>query len=134
MAGKDDLKLLSSFIYSKVRGKYTPEDAQAIGAVTMNRATQTGNLEEAIQSLGTGPELMEIIQGNLKGREEREYKRTIQQTSLLLKGSQDPTGGATDFLPRRSKIDKNLGLIKTHATKNHNFYKRSLSPSGVQGL
>ena len=134
MAGRDDLKLLSSFIYSKIRGKYDPEDAKAIGAVTMNRATQTGSLEEAIQSLGAGPELLDIIQGNVKGKEAKEYKHTIQQSSLLLKGSNDPTGGATDFMPRRSKIDKTLGLAKTHGTKNYNFYKRSLNPSGVQGL
>lgn len=132
MAGKDDLRLLSSFIYTKVKGKKPmDEEATAIGHVAMNRATALGSLPEAINTMNPTPDMIEIMQGNIQGRDEREYKRVIQMTSKLLRGSSDPTGGAVDFAPRNARMNRN-GLIKTHGTKHHNFYRPA--PSGMQGM
>lgn len=126
MAGKDDLKLLSAYIYTKVKGLKDPEDdIHAIGAVVMNRATSLGSLPEAIQTMSPTPDLINVIQGQISGRGEKEYKRVIQLTSKMLRGSADPTGGAVELAPKRSKVDPSLGLVKTHATKHHNFYKPS---------
>jgi hypothetical protein len=133
VAGKDDLRLLSAFIHSKTKGIKSPDDdIHAIGAVVMNRAISLGSMMDAIQSMNPTPDVIETLSGNIPGRSKKEYKRVIQLTSKMLRGSVDPTGGAVEVQPRRAKIDKSLGLIKTHATKNHNFYKPSnqLKPTG----
>lgn len=130
MAGKDDLRVLSAFIYTKVKGMdKLSDEAQAIGHVVMNRATALGSLSEAVQSMNPTPEMMEVMQGTIKGGGEKEYKKVVQMTSKMLRGSVDPTGGAVELLPKRRKIDKSLNLVKTHATRGHNFYKDS-QPSG----
>jgi hypothetical protein len=72
---------------------------------------------------------MEPMVGGLKKRDEKSYKRVVQLTSKMLRGSEDTTGGAIELAPRRSKIDKSLNLVKSHATKNYNFYKPALSTS-----
>jgi hypothetical protein len=134
MAGKDDIRLLSSYVYSKVKGLAdNEEDVHAVGAVVMNRATQLGSLAEAIQTMSPTPDMIEVMQGNIAGRGEREYKRVIQLTSKLLRGYSDPTGGAIELAPKRTKMDKSLGLVKTHATKHHNFYRPSTS-GGLQSV
>lgn len=134
MAGKDDLRLLSSYVYTKVKGlPNIEEESQAIGSVAMNRATSLGSMTEAIGTLQPPPDLMEVMQGNIKGRGEREYKRVIQMTSKLLRGSSDPTGGAIEFSPKRTRLDKTLGLVKSHSTKNHHFYRESVA-GGMQGM
>lgn len=134
MAGKDDIRMLSAYVYSKTKGmKDTEDDVHAIAAVVMNRATNLGSLQEAIATMNPTPDMMEIMQGNIKGREAREYKRTIQLTSKFLRGHDDPTGGAIDLAPKRSKVDKSLGLTKSYSTKNHTFFRQS-PEGGVQGM
>lgn len=129
MAGKDDIRMLSAYVYSKVKDSgVDDEEVGAVGSVVMNRATSLGSLTEAIQSMSPSQDVINIMQGNVSGKEEREYKRVIQLTSKLLRGSMDPTSGAVDILPKRSKVDKSLGLIKSHATKNYNYYRQSGAP------
>jgi hypothetical protein len=133
MAGKDDLKLLSSYIYTKVKGlKDFEDDVHGIGAVVMNRATSLGSLTEAVQSLAPTPDMMEVMTGNIKGRDLKDYRRVIQLTSKMLRGSQDPTGGAIHFAPKRSK-GGSLGLSKAHSTKHNNYFRES-SSSGMQSM
>lgn len=136
MAGKDDIRLLSSYVYSKARtGGVEEDEVHAIAATVMNRATALGSLPEAIQTMNPTPDVMDIMQGNIKSREQKEYKRTIQLTSKFLRGSTDVTGGAIELAPKRTKMDKSLGLQKTHATKNYNFYRGTRPPAGgMQGL
>lgn len=134
MAGKDDIRMLSAYVYSKVKGmKDNEDDVQAVGSVVMNRATNLGSLQEAIGTMNPTPDMMEIMQGNIKGKGEKEYKRVIQLTSKLLRGQYDPTGGTIDLAPKRSKVDKSLGLTKSYSTKNHTFFRQS-SEGGVQGM
>jgi hypothetical protein len=132
VAGKDDLRLLSAYIYTRVKGMPdAANEIHAIGSVVMNRATALGSLGEAIQSMNPTPDIMEVMQGTIKGRGEKEYKKVVQMTSKMLRGSVDPTGGAVELLPKRKKIDKSLNLVKTHATRGHNFYKPAQVKSGM---
>lgn len=134
MAGADDIKILSSFVYSKLKGNFDKADIEPVAATVMNRATQVGSLAEAVQSMNPTPEIMDIIQGNLKGKQEKEYKRTIQLSSKLLRGSSDPTNGATEIFPRHARINKSLGLIRTHGTKKFSFYRQAASPLNTSGM
>jgi hypothetical protein len=125
MAGKDDIRLLASYVYSKTKGMKPHEaEVHAVGAVVMNRATSLGSLPEAVMSMNPTPDMMEVMQGNIKGKQSKEYKRVIQLTSKLLRGQNDPTSGAIELLPKKSK-NTNPGLIKSHATANHTFFRES---------
>lgn len=129
MAGIDDLRLLAANVYSKVRKSGVDDnDVEAIVATTMNKATMLGSLAEAIQSSNPTPDVMDIIQGNLQGREQREYNRVIQKSSMLLRGVSDVTKGATEILPKRAKV---AGLAKTYSTKNFSFHKPVSPASGM---
>lgn len=131
MAGKDDIRLLSSFVYTKVKGlKNLDDEVPAVGSVVMNRAISLGSLQEAVQSMNPTPELMEVMQGVVRGKGEKEYKKVIQLSSKLLRGASDPTGGAVELAPRHSRMDKTLNLVKTYATKNNNFYRPSAKVAG----
>lgn len=135
MAGKDDLRLLSAFIYSKVKGLSSPEDdIHAIGSVVMNRAIGLGSLTEAVQSMNPTPDVMETMMGKIPNRSKKEYKKVIQMTSKMLRGNVDPTGGALEVQPKRAKIDKSLNLVKSHATRHHNFYKQATVKGGVSSV
>lgn len=126
MAGMDDLKLLSAHVYSKMRGKgMDDKEVEAVAATTMNKAMQIGSLAEAVQTSNPTPDMMDIMQGNIKGREQREFNRVIQKSSMLLRGAKDITGGATEVAPKRTRVP---GFAKTLSTKNFSFHK--LSPSG----
>ena len=135
MAGKEDLKAISSFIYSKARGsKDIPGDTHAIGSVLMNRATAFGDLGQAIQSMEPDQKNFgDAMTGNLKGKDLSNYKKIIQHSSKLLRGSVDETGGAMHVFSKETspsaKLMKESGLQKTHATKNFNFYRQSASPA-----
>ena len=138
MAGKEDLRAISSFVYSKVRdSKDIPSDTHAVGAVLMNRATAFGDLGEAIQSMEPDQKSFgEAMTGQLKGKELDKYKKIIQHSSKLLRGTADDTGGAIHMFKRESspstKLMKESGLTKTHATKSHNFYRQS-TPTQATG-
>jgi electron transfer flavoprotein alpha subunit len=135
MAGKDDLRLLSSFVYSKLGTAKDEDDIEALGAITMNRATSLGSITEAVQTMSPSPDMIELMKGSVQGKKENEYKRVIQITSRMLRGSADPTGGAIDFMPKHSKNQKAFGLNKTYATKNYNFYSSpKQSSGGVQNM
>ncbi len=123
MAGKEDLKLLASHVYTLLKDKGVDvDDAEGIAAVTMNRAIATGSLPEVIQTEAT-PELMEIMQNGVKEKDQRKFNRVVQKASIMLRGVSDITQGATEYTPKKTKVRKASGLEKTHSTKNFAFYR-----------
>lgn len=131
MAGKEDLQLLSSYIYSTtLDSKDTEKEVGAIGAVVMNRATAMGSMIEAIDSLGVSPDFERVAVGQIKEQEQSGYKRIVQLTSKLLRGSEDVTKGAMYYFPKKSKPAPELGLKRTHGTKSFDFYKQSIPTAG----
>ena len=129
MAGKDDLKLLASHVYSLLKPHGVDEDeAEAVAAVTMNKAIGTGSLIEAIQADAT-PDLMEVMQNGVKEKDQRKFNRVVQKASIMLRGIYDITKGATEYYPKKMKVGKSSGLSKTHSTKNYSFYRPG-SPKG----
>lgn len=137
MAGKEDLQLLSSFVYSQAMGsKDIEKEVVGIGAVAMNRATQLGSLTEAIQSFEPGPEFQRVASGALSEQEMEDLKMVIQHTSRLLRGTEDPTGGALHYFPKKLKPAPETGLKRTYASPRYNFYKQLPVPpaGGMQEL
>lgn len=131
MAGKEDLQLLSSYVYSQTMGsKDAEKEVGAIGAVVMNRATAMGNMLEAIDSLGVSPDFQRVAVGQIKEQEQGDFKRIIQLTSKLLRGSEDVTKGAFYYFPKKSKPAPELGLKRTYGTKTYDFYKQSIPTAG----
>jgi len=128
MAGKDDLRLLASHVYSLLQDKDLEDnEAEALAAVTMNRAISTGSLVEAVKEKET-PMLVEAMSGQIRKQDLGKFNKIVQRASMMLKGADDITKGATEFYPKRAKVDKR-GIVKTYSTKNFTFC-RPKAPKG----
>lgn len=127
MAGKEDLQALSSYIAALIPDKsFGEDDIEGVGAVAMNRATQFGSLGEAIESLDPPVDFVKFMQGQIE--DSKSYKKSIQIASRFLNGNEDKTKGAFFFFPKGTNPSKELGLVKTHGSKNYNFYKQGVAP------
>ncbi len=131
MAGKDDLKLLASHIYTKLKPTgINPEEAAALSAVTMNQAILTGSLTEAIQA-AADQDLVNTLQTGVPEKEQGKFNKVIQQAALTLRGTDDVTKGAVEYYPKKTKVNK-AQLVKTYATKNFKFCRPKAPKGRVQ--
>lgn len=127
MAGKEDLQVLSAYVASLIPNSgYDEEDIDGIASVAMNRAIQFGSLGEAVESLDPPIDFVRYMQGELKPTEAKSFKKSIQIASRLLRGNEDKSAGAFFYFPKGSNPAKELGLEKTHGSKNFNFYKQGV--------
>ena len=122
MAGKEDLRAIASFVYSKAHdSKNIKESTHSIGATLMNRATAYGDLAQAIQSMSPDQEKFEkaFSEAGKRGAAKRWAKDGDSEVIGGLSGGVPKANAKQETINIKHKPLTNIKPIRTNVLEDY---------------